>query len=355
MNNVERGFVASARAAPQWLKDSIRWQRLGRTALALAPLLADYGFTHNPVALASNLILVSLCIGAARVGYGLPGLLLHLLVILGAFCALLFAQQVPVLFAALTTLFATAAVLLGRFRENWRAFGSFSLIPSVYLAMELFGQSHGLHPWATFFEVVRCSTLGFGFLAFLSWLWWTTDRRAGSFFASFGTPEPPNPRWHVMTLSVFIAEVLATTLITAIPLPNAQWVVWSVVSVVTGDSVSARRKLKLRALGGLVGVPLGLLAGFVVPHVAVGESLLAVAGVLTLVGFRQYLTEFGLRCFFIALAGSIVSSTHYPELIGLERIANVVLGGVVGLGVLLAVEAFRNRRGDEARALAKKP
>jgi hypothetical protein len=340
-------LIEAARAAPQWLKANVRWGPLGRTAITLTPLVVDYCLTRNPAALQSSLILVSLCIGAARVGYGLPGLLLHALVILAAFGALLLAQHIPLLFAALTTLLATAAVLLGRFSESWRTFGSFSLIPSVYLAMEFFEQTHGLHLWTTFGQVARCSAIGLVFLCFLSWTWWIADRRADNFFTSFGTPERPNPQWQVMTLSVCIAEVLATTLIAVTQLPNAQWMVWSVVSVVTGDSSSASRKLKSRILGGLIGVALGLLAGFVVPHVAAGVRLLTVAIALSLVAFRPYPIEFGSRCFFVALAASMGGSVRHSELIGLERVTNVLLGGALGLGMLLVVEALRNMCSEE--------
>jgi Fusaric acid resistance protein-like len=355
MSDVERESLAAARvslieagrAASRWLKENVRWKQLGRTAVALMPLVVDYCHTRNSVTPLSNLILVSLCIGAARVGYGLPGMLLHALVILAAFGALLFAQHTPLLFAVLTTLFATSAVLLGRFRESWRTFGSFSLIPSVYLAMEFFEENRGLHLWSIFCQVARCSAVGLVFLSFLSWMWWKADRRTDNFFTSFGTPDPPNPRWQVMTLSVFIAEILVTTLIVVTHLPNAQWMVWSVVSVVTGDSSSARRKLKTRIFAAFIGVALGLLAGLVVPQAAEGVSLLTVAIALSLVAFRPYPIEFGSRCFFVALAGSMGGTFHYSELVGLERVTNVLIGGTLGLGTLLVVETLHNVCSDE--------
>ncbi|MCX4159673.1 MULTISPECIES: hypothetical protein [Paraburkholderia] len=147
---VERG-----RTALIWLRANVLWRQLGRTVLALAQLVVYYYFTGDPIALQSNLILVSLYIGAAHINYGLPGVLLHAFVILVAFGTLLFAQHPCVLFAVLATLLATSAVLLGQFRENWRTFSSFYLIPSVYMAMDLFEQNHGMYLWSVLNQVVR--------------------------------------------------------------------------------------------------------------------------------------------------------------------------------------------------------
>jgi hypothetical protein len=103
MSDVEREFIAAARAslieagraASRWPKENVRWKQLGRTAVALMPLAVDFYLTRNSAMLLSILILASLCIGAARIGYGLPGLMLHALVILAAFGVLLFAQHIP--------------------------------------------------------------------------------------------------------------------------------------------------------------------------------------------------------------------------------------------------------------------
>jgi len=355
MGDVYRKRAASARASlikaacatREWLNDNIRWKPLGRIALAMLPLVVNYCITRDPAVLQSNLILASLYIGAARVGYGLPGLFVHTLVILVAFGVLLFSQHVPMLFAGVATLFATLAVLLGRFRESWRTFGSFSLIPSVYLAMELFDESHGLRLWQTYEEVVRCAVIGAAFLSLFSLMWWIVDQRTDNFLTSFGVAEPPNSQWRVMTLSVLLAEVLATSLIALAHLPNGQWLVWSVVSVVTGDSISARKKLKSRVLGALIGVALGLIVGLAVPPFAAGAGIFSVAAALSLVAFRIYPIEFGARCFFVALAAAMSGSAHYSEVIGLERIGNVLLGSVLGFCALFVVEALRNMRSGE--------
>jgi uncharacterized membrane protein YccC len=217
----------------------------------------------------------------------------------------------------------------------------------MYLAMEFFEENRGLHLWSIFGQVACCSAIGLVFLFFLSWMWWKADRRTDNFFPSFGAPEPPNPQWVVITLSVFIAETLATTLIVVTHLPNAQWMVWSVVSVVTGDSRSARRKLKIRIFAGFIGVALGLLAGLVVPQTTEGVGLLTMAIALSLAAFRSYPIEFGSRCFFVALAGYMGGTLRYSELVGLERVANVLIGGTLGLGTLLVVKALRNMRSDE--------
>jgi uncharacterized membrane protein YdjX (TVP38/TMEM64 family) len=90
----------------------------------------------------------------------------------------------------------------------------------------------------------------------------------------------------------------------------------------------------------VLGVPLGLVLGTMAPHSAVLYDLATLAAVLTLVAFRSYVISYGTRCALIAFA--VVVAGQSVAIAG-ERVMNVLLGGCIGIGFVLAVNAMTNR------------
>jgi uncharacterized membrane protein YccC len=107
--------------------------------------------------------------------------------------------------------------------------------------------------------------------------------------------------------------------------------------VVTGDAASARRKLGDRLLGAFVGVPIGVSLGFLMPHNGIVIGLATVGTVLSLVAFRRYPLAFGLRCTLVALA---IIDADQSMAFAVERVENVVLGGVIGLAFVFGVHGL---------------
>ena len=99
--------------------------------------------------------------------------------------------------------------------------------------------------------------------------------------------------------------------------------IWSAASVVVGDLPSSAHKLKLRALGASIGVPLGLLIGHGLPASRAGYSFAVFGAMLTLVAFDRYVIGFGGRCFFIALAATFAGGANGAA--G-NRVINVIAG-----------------------------
>jgi hypothetical protein len=78
-------------------------------------------------------------------------------------------------------------------------------------------------------------------------------------------------------------------------------VIWSAASVVTGDAASGHRKMVDRMTGAIVGVPIGVVAGLLVPKdllafSSIATGIASILAVLSLVALRQYVVAFGLRC-----------------------------------------------------------
>lgn len=136
------------------------------------------------------------------------------------------------------------------------------------------------------------------------------------------------------------AVLAAAALVEMLNLAQGQWVIWSAASVVVGDLSASTGKLKLRAIGALAGVPLGLLVGTALPESRIGYSFAVLAATLTLIAFSRYVVGFGTRCFFIALAAGFAGGASG---IAEERVANVIIGGVFGLIAVALTELVWRR------------
>ncbi len=88
------------------------------------------------------------------------------------------------------------------------------------------------------------------------------QRRRGNAATSFG---PPAAEWLLPAAAIAMAVFAAAALVEVLDLAQGQWVMWSAASVVVGDFSASTDKLKQRAIGAFVGVPLGFLAGLALP------------------------------------------------------------------------------------------
>jgi uncharacterized membrane protein YccC len=139
-------------------------------------------------------------------------------------------------------------------------------------------------------------------------------------------------------VAVILAVTVAAVIVERFDIEHGQWVIWSAASVVTGDAASARIKFQDRLVGATIGVPFGIVLGvFVLPHTRFVFDLVALLAVLTFVAFQRYRVGFGARC--AGVARDLIVAGH-SALTASERVANVVLGCIVGIVFVLAVHAI---------------
>ncbi len=148
-------------------------------------------------------------------------------------------------------------------------------------------------------------------------------------------------QYYEASVVVALAVGAAAILVERYHIDHGQWVIWSAASVVTGDVVTARAKLRDRLLGAVVGVPAGAIVALTVPHDHVLSEFAAVAARLTLVSFKRYSLGFGVRCAFIAAAFVIADQ---PTVAAGARLDSVVLGGAIGFMFVLGVHAIATSR-----------
>lgn len=304
------------------LSREIRTAELLRALIVVGPFVAAYFISREMALLNLGLIAVSLLIPALRLHLPPKVITWHYVAILVAFAALFLAASIKPLFVMLTALTGFLAVAATRHGEHFRTLGNWVFIPAVYLACEVREGANTSEALRHAGIIIVSSPVA---LALVCAIQIYDQRRSLNAATSFG---PPAGEWLLPAAATALAVFAAAALVEILDLGQGQWVMWSAASVVVGDLSASTDKLKQRALGAFVGVPLGLLAGMVLPLNRVGYALAVLAATLTLISFSRYIVGFGLRCFFIALAASFAGGASG---IAEERVANVIIGGAFGL------------------------
>jgi hypothetical protein len=316
------------------LSREIKTGELLRALIVVGPMVAAYFIARETALLNLGLVAVSLLIPALRLRLP-PGVVAwHYLAILVTFAVLFLAAPIKPLFAVLTALAGFLAVAATRHGEHLRTLGNWVFIPAVYLACEVREGASAQEAVRHAGIIIISSPIALALVCAIQ----TYDhplRDEGA--TSFG---PPAATWFLPALATAMAVFAAAALVELLDIAQGQWVMWSAASVVVGDLTASTDKLKQRAIGALLGVPLGLLAGLALPQSRVGYALAVLAATLTLISFARYVLGFGLRCFFIALAASFAGGASD---VAEERIVNVLIGGAFGLIAVAMTElVWRN-------------
>ena len=315
--------IAPATRLRDFLRKEINSSELLRALAVIGPLVIAYSFLREPAVLNLGLIAISLLIPALKLGLAPRTVVLHYLAILVTFGALFLAAPIKPLFVSLTALAAFLAVAVTRYGDALRTLGNWVFIPAVYLACEVregAGASEALRHAGI---IVAASPIALVLVCCVQMV--DGRHRDDAVPPHYGSA---SAEWLLPAAATALAVFAAAALVEVLNLAQGQWVIWSAASVVVGDLTAVTGKLKLRAIGALIGAPLGLLLGVELPQSRVGYSFAVLGATLTLIAFSRYAVGFGARCFFIALAASFAGGASG---IAEERVANVVIGGVFGL------------------------
>ncbi len=296
------------------------------------PLVAAYFISGEAALLNLGLIAVSLLIPTLKLRLTPQTIVLHYLAILLTFGALFLAAPIKPLFVTLTALAAFIAVALTRYGDALRTLGNWVFIPAVYLACEVREGVSDAEAMRHAGLIVAASPVALALVCGVRIF--DLRRHLGAKPPHYGVV---SVRWFVPAAATAAAVFAAATLVEVLHLAQGQWVIWSAASVVVGDLSASTSKLKQRAVGALVGVPLGLMLGIRLPESRAGYSLAVLAATLTLMAFTRYPLGFGLRCFFIALAAAFAGTASG---IAEERVANVITGGAFGVIAVTLSEAL---------------
>lgn len=326
------------------LLDEIDWPPLGRALLAVSPFMALFLLSGSIQWLATA-ALVGLCTSIAKERLALApfGVLLHGVAITTGFVLFIATSASPLLFVALCAVMAAASVWLTAEGHTLRSLGNFTFIPALYLASEVMenAASHQAIPHAA--PELPYMAIGLIPVIILSASRGAMSNRSPSFLAfgpqvrlrlSHKTDYGERRAVAEACLAVACAVALAAILVEWRALDHGQWAIWSAASVVTGEAGTEHLKLRNRAAGALIGVPVGIAMGWILPHAPWVYGASVLAGLLTLIAFRRYVLGFGARCAFIAVALTVSGKSAF---IAGERILNVILGGLIGLACVFTL------------------
>lgn len=314
--------TASAAGLRDLLSREIKTGELLRALIVVGPMVVAYFISRETALLNLGLVAVSLLIPALRLHLPPKVVAWHYLVIIVTFATLFLASPIKPAFVALTALAGFLAVAGTRYGEHFRTLGNWVFIPAVYLACEVREGVSASEAVRHAGVIIASSPIA---LALVCAIQFYDQQRSDNAATSFG---PPAAEWFLPAVATAMAVFAAAALVEILDLAQGQWVMWSAASVVVGDLSASTGKLRQRAIGAFVGVPLGFLAGLALPQSRVGYAIAVLAATLTLISFSRYVIGFGLRCFFIALAASFAGGASG---IAEERIVNVLIGGTFGL------------------------
>ncbi|KVP52924.1 hypothetical protein WL40_33795 [Burkholderia ubonensis] len=303
-------------------------------AVTITPV-ALHATTGDPNWLLVVLASISLLIGIERAGLAPLGVLAQAVAIHAGFLLLSLSWTWKPAFVMGCAALAAAAVALSLAGSRLRSLGNFVFIPSLYLACEMSqarANTWALVPYLTVSALpplaLSCADAlrdeGGHLRLLIRW------RKPTDLGAPSGRADTA-----CAIIAVTMSVALAATLVAWRRLPYGQWAIWSAASVVTVDAGLAKAKLRDRGIGVLIGVPAGLVAGLLLFRCTLAYSLLALVTPVTLIAFRHYTTGFAVRCACIACASWV---TQQSLAAATDRIVDVILGGVVGVACVIAMD-----------------
>ena len=334
----------------QLLKSQVNWQSLGLGILTLLPFMIGYFIFHNHLFFNVGLVAISLFIPMARNNTSIFIIVLQFLLIVLCFNLLFFAFFKPVIFVILCALMAFCTIYFTKHGSGFRTIANFIFIPAVYLTCELQGQSQSeahlmtvythfmfLMPEAFLITLV----IFFGKTLLVQRTYPCNNKNDNGIknlykhlltkFSKDFEVGKAEINWVKPAIAIFAGVLIAAGLIIYFQISEGEWVIWSTAAVITNDLNRSRKKAGERLIGLFIGIPLGLLVGPFLGKDIVFYSLATFGVMLTLVAFKQYWMAFSSRCFLITLASYIASPTSQ---IALERLENVILGGIIGMATL---------------------
>ncbi|MFG1184483.1 FUSC family protein [Xanthobacter aminoxidans] len=319
-----------------WLAQELHLGAIVRALVVIGPLVIAYLLSGEPALVNLCLLTVSLLIPALKLRLSPAAVIVQYLVIVATFALLFLAAPIPPLFVVLSAVTGFMAAAVTRFGTLMRTLGNWVFIPAVYLALDIREGALGEAALWQAGVLLGLSPVGLALVCAVQAL--DGRRRTLERSEIFG---PPSGDWLVPAVATAAAVFAAALLVEMFDIREGQWLIWSAASVVVGDLSASTGKLKLRAMGALVGAPLGLLIGLVLPVSDVGYSFCVLGAMLTLIAFSRYVIGFGARCFFIALAAAFAGTGSG---IATERVENVLIGGAFGLVAVALAEIARPPR-----------
>lgn len=321
---------------PDWLNPDIQWKRLFSTVLALLPSLAFFIIEGHAYYLEEAFITVYLMIVVNRISLSPTLLLLHSSLIALSIQAFVSAEKISIVFIILCASYASIAVGLGRLGENWKTLATFTFIPSFYMGCALSSETPADYlPFVQHYPLAIIPPLCLVIV-------WRLYRQ----LIAYSHPQANSliPWWHAFKIerpaesaclrdrdAAFIRAISVFIAASWVKLANIEpekWVIWSSASVVTGERESSLKKHKDRFWGVIIGVLIGFSLAPVLDYGPVLYSLCILLIGISIDTVKNYPIANIMRgCLCVLAAASVQKGFG----LGLMRVEDVIIGGLIGL------------------------
>ncbi|CND48146.1 FUSC family protein [Yersinia intermedia] len=327
--------------------EEIDWRECSQAIIIISPWIILSQITTDPLWLHAGMVGISCYIAAKRAELTLLGCVLHLLTLLVVYLLLFSLLHQPLLFSFTCGVFAACIIYLTQDNRPLRSAANFIFIPALYLAWEQSEQLHsGIFGLETGLMLIPYLLVGGVSTILLFIIILLTQTRGvtvtvSSLLISRSLREQAKPQQSesmpfpgLLTIIAGVSVTFSSMLAEYLKLPHSQWIIWSALSIIIGDTVTCWHKFFQRGVGVFMGVPMGIIFSLFIPDTPLIQGGLALGIMLSLVMFPRYLIGFSVRCTLISL--SITLASHNAEMAA-ERIINVFLGGSIALIVMVFI------------------
>lgn len=316
-----------------YFKISKEWQ----TLLLPVPFFVFYILTQNHLWLKSFTFCICCLVPYKKLNYSFFTVAFQVIITLALLFLLLQFFNVFWLLVLLSTLAGAILPILISRDEKLRSLGSFIFIPSIYLAFEVHKEM--VNEWLYLY--LLAGAVPIFLLSFIK------DRkvRAGDWtLEKIISIIYKNTQYNRKLILIFVITCfLATVIALVFNIPEAQWLIWSSQSVICITAEESWDKYKKRIIGAILGVTSGLFLGTILEGV-LSESYLISGFIFTIILITlvlpvHYLITFTLRCMLITLYPIFCYvSLKKWYMLGVYRLENILLGGLIGILVFLLFE-----------------
>ncbi|MCY9856162.1 FUSC family protein [Vibrio mediterranei] len=205
---------------------------------------------------------------------------------------------------------------LTRYGSNLKIYASFIIVPAFYLSTEM----NRLGVPETEIASTYMTHLPLSILPsiIISLLTKTSNNKMnfGGIYIEYNNS----------TISVFASVLICTLFSYYFNWQHSEWILWSAVSVCTGELSSMRAKVKHRLLGATVGITLGMIISFYTPNSDVLRYM-SVALIPLTIPLKNYLFAFSTRCTLTVLSVGMISQI---DEVAMYKVLSIYVGGFIG-------------------------
>lgn len=264
-------------------------------------------------------------------------LLLHIIQIFVLSIVLYESRDHTVVFALCTALMCAFYIGFAGGNKGLRIYGTFVIVPSLYIANELYrietsGVEYGFDSYIILFPFLAMPAVFFAIA--LSHLDQQPIIRFDKLWRHGASKEQIAESW-VTASAAFFAVGLTIIVAKYNAIDHYEWIIWSAVSVCTGELISMRKKLKHRVMGSVLAV----IIASALAYNGIKYDFIAIISVLLIpatITLNDYFFAFTLRSFLTVFAASSIDFS-------IEKLSAVVIGCVTGFVLAFCMMSIHQR------------